>query len=127
MRRALIAVVAILALATAYVVAHWALIELGREVIVLRTEGPDGEWLVTRLWIVDDGWSHGSTVPTNWMHNLKARPIVEVERAGETIATARRASRAHPRIHGPPREVRIAIAVASSGPTMSRRLLRLNG
>jgi hypothetical protein len=51
----------------------------------LRTENPDGGWLETRLWIVDDGafsWLHGGH--SNWMRNLRARPIVAIERGGET-------------------------------------------
>lgn len=101
MKRLLIILGTILGLAVAYVLAHWALIEVGREVIVLRTEEPDGGWLESRLWIVDDGgvsYLHGGD--SGWMHNLKARPIVEVERGGET-----RRYRAvpvpgpHPRIH----------------------------
>ena len=101
MKRLLIAVATLLALAVGYVLAHWALIETGREVIVLRTREPDGTWLETRLWIVDDGgfsWLHGAN--SRWMANLKARPLVELVRVGET-----RALRAtvipgpHPNIH----------------------------
>ena len=85
MRRVAILLAAAVGLCVAYVVAHWALIEVGREVIVLRTEGPGGEWLESRLWIVDDAevsWLHGAD--SAWMRNLEARPIVEIERAGET-------------------------------------------
>jgi hypothetical protein len=80
-----IALAVVLGLCVAYVLAHWALIEVGREVIVLRTEDPDGQWRETRLWIVDEGglpYLHGST--SDWMRNLRERPVVEVERAGET-------------------------------------------
>jgi hypothetical protein len=86
MRRTAIVLAAIFGLCGAYVVAHWALIELGREVIVLRTENLDGGRLETRLWIVDDGtfsWLHGAA-ESHWMRNLRARPIVEIERGGET-------------------------------------------
>jgi hypothetical protein len=55
MRRTAIVLAATFGLCVAYVFAHWALIELGREVIVLRTENRDGGRLETRLWIVDDG------------------------------------------------------------------------
>jgi hypothetical protein len=69
-------VVAVIAgLGLAYLLAHWALIEVGREVIVLRTQNEDGSWLVTRLWIVDDGdasWLHGSA-NSRWERNLAAR------------------------------------------------------
>jgi hypothetical protein len=84
-----------------YVLAHWALIETGREVIVLRTEEPDGRWYETRLWIVDDGatsWLHGGN--SRWMRNLKARPIVEIVRGGATHRyRATPVPGPHPRIH----------------------------
>jgi hypothetical protein len=101
MKRFALACAALLCLALAYVVAHGALIEAGREVIVLRTEEPDGTWLESRLWIVDDGpvaWLHGGD--SRWMQNLEARPIVEVVRGGEAHryrATA--VPGPHPRIH----------------------------
>ena len=101
MRRFAVAVAAVAGLVIAYLAAHLALIETGNEVIVLRTEEPDGKWLETRLWIVDDGassWLHGGD--SHWMRDLKARPIVEVVRSGETHryrATA--VPGPHPRIH----------------------------
>ena len=102
MRRAAIVLAAVVGFCAVYLVAHWALIEVGREVIVLRTEKPDGGWRVTRLWIVDDGgfaWLHGSAT-SDWMLNLKARPIVEIERAGETHRYhATPVPGPHPRLH----------------------------
>jgi hypothetical protein len=84
--RRLVSVLAVgMGLLLALVLAHCALIEVGREVVVLRSEEPTGGWLETRLWIVDEGdvsWLHGAD--SRWMRNLQARPIVEVERAGET-------------------------------------------
>jgi hypothetical protein len=101
MRRVAIVLAAALGIGVAYLVAHWALIELGREVIVLRTENADGSRLETRLWIVDDGsvaWLHGAD--SDWMHNLQARPIVEIERAGETHRYHAHAEPGpHPRVH----------------------------
>jgi len=85
MKRFAVVLAVIAALGATYLLAHWALIEIGREVIVLRTQEADGEWLETRLWIVDEGgvsWLHGAD--SRWMRNLKARPIVEIDRAGET-------------------------------------------
>lgn len=76
----------ILGFGLAYALAHCALIEVGREVIVLHTENEDGTWLESRLWIVDDGpfsWLHGDA-RSRWERNLAARPIVEVTRSGET-------------------------------------------
>jgi hypothetical protein len=101
MRRLIIAFAAVAGLCAAYVLAHWALIETGREVIVLRTEEPDGRWLETRLWIVDDAevsWLHGGD--SRWMRNLEARPVVEVVRAGESHRyRATPAPGPHPRVH----------------------------
>jgi len=85
MKRIAIVLASVVVLGVAYVLAHWALIEVGREVIVLRTQDPDGAWRERRLWIVDAGgfaWLHGGD--SGWMRNLRARPIVEIERAGET-------------------------------------------
>jgi hypothetical protein len=89
-------------LALAYVLAHCALIETGREVIVLRTQNEDGSWLETRLWIVDDGgvsWLHGDA-RSRWERNLAARPVVEVTRAGETHRyRATQVPGPHPKLH----------------------------
>ena len=101
MRRVLLAFACVLGLGGAYLLAHWALIEVGREVIVLRSEEPDGGSLETRLWIVDDGavsWLHGAD--SRWMQNLRARPIVEIVRAGETHRyRATRVPGPHARVH----------------------------
>lgn len=101
MKRLAIALVTVTGLFAAYVAAHWALIEVGREVIVLRTENDGGEWIETRLWIVDDdgaSWLHGGD--SNWMHNLRARPIVEIVRRGETHRyRARSLPGPHPKVH----------------------------
>lgn len=103
-RRIGLVLAAALGLFATYVLAHWALIEVGREVIVLRTENADGSRLETRLWIVDAGgraWLHGGD--SAWMRNLAARPLVEVERGGET-----RRYRAEP-VPGPHPEIDAAL------------------
>lgn len=101
MKRFVIVLAAIVGLCVAYLLAHWALIEIGREVIVLRTQEADGEWLESRLWIVDDGavsWLHGAD--SRWMHNLEARPIVEIDRGGEIHRyRAQPVPGPHPRVH----------------------------
>ena len=74
----------VLGLPIAYLAAHMLLIEAGREVIVLRSQDPEGATVQTRLWIVDDGehaWIHGNR-DSVWMRNLRENPIVEVERGG---------------------------------------------
>lgn len=100
MRRFVIVLAALPALGIGYLLAHWALIEVGREVVVLRTVDDDGAWRKTRLWIVDDGgyaWLHGGS--SRWMQNLRDRPIVEVDRGGDTHRyRAHPVAGAHPRI-----------------------------
>jgi hypothetical protein len=101
MKRFAIVLAAIVGLCAAYLLAHGALIEIGREVIVLRTQEADGGWLESRLWIVDDGaasWLHGAD--SRWMRNLEARPIVEIERGGKTNRyRAEPVPGPHPRLH----------------------------
>jgi hypothetical protein len=85
-KRAAVVAAIVVCLCVAYVPAHLALIEVGREVIVLRTASPEEALLETRLWIVDDSgyaWIHGAA-ESAWMLRLKTDPIVEVERGGET-------------------------------------------
>jgi hypothetical protein len=85
MRRVAVGAAIVVGLCVAYTLAHLALIEVAREVIVLRTRAPEGGWLETRLWIVDDGeiaWLHGGD--SGWMRNLEKDPVVEIERCGET-------------------------------------------
>jgi hypothetical protein len=101
MRRFALVFAAVLSVCVILVLAHYALIEVGREVIVLRTQDAEGEWLETRLWIVDEGgfsWLHGAD--SRWMSNLRARPIVEIERDGESRRyVARPVPGPHPRVH----------------------------
>ena len=102
MRRLIIALAVCAGIGVAYVLAHWALIETGREVVVLRTEETDGRWLETRLWIVDDegvSWLHGN-MGSRWIENLAVRPSVEVVRGEETHRyRAIPVPGPHPRVH----------------------------
>jgi hypothetical protein len=66
--------------------AHFALIEVGREVVTLRTQRPNGTWQETRLWIVDDGssaWLHSAG--SDWARRFDGSPVVEVERGGTVL------------------------------------------
>jgi hypothetical protein len=84
MRRLLLGTVALLAVAAFLGLSHLALIEIGREVITLRTQRPDGTWQKTRLWIVDDGassWLHSAGA--DWLKWFEGDRVVELERAGE--------------------------------------------
>lgn len=88
----------------AYALAHLALIEVGREVVVVHEPTPGGVVHKARLWIVDDGrysWIHpGSANARWWIQHLDANPIVEVDRGGETHRYRALADpEAHARVH----------------------------
>jgi len=74
------------------IVALFAVVMVGaetREVVVLHTTDADGTSHTTRLWIVDgaDGaWLRAGHDGSSWFRDLEARPDVEVERGGETLA-----------------------------------------
>jgi hypothetical protein len=82
-RRVGLAAAALGAVVAALVLGHLALIEVGREVVTLRTQRPDGSWQETRLWIVDEGassWLHSAG--EDWRTRFEGDPLVEVERGG---------------------------------------------
>ena len=84
MRVALRAVLALVALAALAVIAHLAFIEVGREVVTLRTQRADGTWQSTRLWVVDDdgaAWLHSAGAER--AKRFEGDPIVELERGGK--------------------------------------------
>ena len=62
MKRLLLGTAILVVIAVVVVAAHMAFIEIGREVVTLRTQRADGSWQNTRLWIVDDGGS-------SWLHS----------------------------------------------------------
>jgi hypothetical protein len=91
---------AVVALVVLLVLGHLALIEMGREVVTLRTQRADGSWQATRLWIVDDGaasWLHSGG--ESWRKRFEGNPVVEVERAGEVRSyRAQAVPGPHPRV-----------------------------
>jgi hypothetical protein len=105
-RRMLQGALLLAALAALVVLAHLALIEVGREVVTLRTQRPDGTWQATRLWIVDDGgsaWLHSGG--PDWARRFAGDPVVEVERRGRVVRYRARAMPGpHPRVHALLRE-----------------------
>jgi hypothetical protein len=83
MKSLLLALAALVAVAVLLVLAHMAVIEIGREVVTLRTQRADGTWQKSRLWIVDDGessWLHSAG--DAWVKRFEGNPVVEVERGG---------------------------------------------
>ena len=104
MRRLLLGIAILFAVAVMLVVGHLAFIEIGREVVTLRTQNPDGSWRETRLWIVDQGgtpWLHSGGA--SWLARFDGDPIVELKRNGEI-----RRYRAHP-MPGPHPEIDLAL------------------
>lgn len=83
MKRVLLGIVALAAAAAVLVLGHLAVIEIGREVVTLRTQRADGTWQQTRLWIVDEGassWLHSGG--SDWLARFEGDPVVELERSG---------------------------------------------
>ena len=83
MKRVVLGILALGAAAIILVLGHLAFIEMGREVVTLRTQRPDGSWQQTRLWIVDEGassWLHSAGA--DWLARFEGDPVVELERAG---------------------------------------------
>jgi hypothetical protein len=77
-------VLGLVAFAAAAVAAHFAVIELGREVVTLRTQRADGAWQSIRLWAVDDDgavWLHSAG--DDWLPRF-TNPAVDLERSGVT-------------------------------------------
>lgn len=88
----------------AYVLAHLALIEVGREVAVVYEPTPTGGVHKSRLWIVDDGrysWIHpGNANAQWWVQHMDAHPIVEINRGGQIRQyRARPDPEAHGKVH----------------------------
>ncbi len=84
MPRLLVVFATACAIPVAVVLAHFAFIEIGREVVTLRTENADGSWRETRLWVADydgDVWLHSAGAA--WERRFEGNPVVELVRHGE--------------------------------------------
>jgi hypothetical protein len=104
MKRAMIVAAIVIGFCVACALAHLALIEVGREVVVVHEPTPSGGVRRARLWIVDDGpysWIHpGNANAQWWVRHMDANPIVEVERGGRTRRyRARPDPAADPKVH----------------------------
>jgi hypothetical protein len=87
LRRIVVATAIVIGLFVVYAVAHLALIELGREIVVLHKWTPEEATRPTRLWIVDNAataWLHHGYPDSAWIARLKQDPVVTIERAGLT-------------------------------------------
>ena len=98
--RLLLGTAILVVVATLVVLGHLAFIEIGREVVTLRTQRPDSTWQKTRLWIVDDGassWLHSGGAA--WLKRFEGDPVVEVERDGRMLRyRAHAVPGPHPRV-----------------------------
>lgn len=104
MKRVIIVAAIVVAVFAVYVLAHLALIEVGREVVVVNEPTPTGGVHKARLWIVDDGrysWIHpGSANAQWWVQHMDVNPIVEIDRGGEKRRyRARPDPEAHAKVH----------------------------
>lgn len=106
MKLLLIAGAGVVALGVLLVAGHLALIEVGREVVTLRTPLAEDGWQETRLWIVDDegmSWIHSAGEA--WLARFEGDPVVEVERHGVVERYRAHAEPGpHPRVDGLLRE-----------------------
>jgi hypothetical protein len=91
MNTAIVIVASLLGLCVVYVLAHLALIEVGREVVLVKEPTPTGGTRSARLWIVDEGrysWIHSGNANAQWwVVHMDSYPIVEIDRGGQAGAT----------------------------------------
>jgi hypothetical protein len=72
----------------AYIAIHLALIEIGKDIVVLHKPTGDGSLTRARLWIVEEGgrtWLHHGYADSAWIQALETDPVVAIERGGETL------------------------------------------
>jgi len=91
MQRVMVVAAIVFGLCMAYALAHLALIEVGREVVILHKWTPGGTVHKTRLWIVEEGRYalHHGYPDSAWIRRLEADPIVRSSAAAGRATTAR--------------------------------------
>jgi hypothetical protein len=104
MRHVIIVAAIVVGVCVAYVLAHLALIEVGREVVVVYEPTEAGGVSKARLWIVDDGrysWIHPGNANAQWcVQHMDAHRIVEIERGDKTRRyLAQPDPEAHAKVH----------------------------
>lgn len=85
MRRLGIAVAAIVMLFAGYAAFHLAMIDVGKDIVILHKMTGDGTTSRTRLWIADGpghSWLHHGWSDAVWIQHLQTDPIVTIERDG---------------------------------------------
>jgi hypothetical protein len=78
----LIVPVSLVVLVGGYILAHLALIEIGREVVIVHKSDTKH----TRLWVVDEAgyaWVHHCGFEDEWIRSLATDPLLMMERVGE--------------------------------------------
>ena len=85
MNRPSAVVVIIVSLCAGYAAIHLAMIDVGKDVVILHKKTGDGATSMTRLWIVDapgHSWLHHGWSDAAWIQHLKEEPIVTINRDG---------------------------------------------
>ncbi len=85
MKRLAIAVVVIVIVCVGYAAIHLAMIDVGKDVVILQKKTPDGRTSKTRLWIVDasgHSWLYHGWSDTPWVLHLEAEPVLTISRDG---------------------------------------------
>ncbi len=88
MRRATLALAALVLLAALFLLTVGLASESGEEIVVLTTTAEDGAPAETRLWVVDDAghaWLRAGVPTSGWLVRLEAHPEVTVLRGGESL------------------------------------------
>ncbi|MCP5055667.1 MAG: hypothetical protein GY937_02960 [bacterium] len=85
MKRLAMAAAAMVMLCVAYAAIHLAMIDVGKDIVILHKMTADGTTSRTRLWIVDGAghsWLHHGWPEAVWIQHLQVDPIVVMDRDG---------------------------------------------
>ena len=85
-RRLLVALGLVLALAVAFIASIILASETGAEVVTVETEEPEGSTRKTRLWVVDDGdfaWLRAGMGPVPWLDQAARKGTLVMIRGGD--------------------------------------------
>lgn len=85
MKRLAIVLLVIVSVCVVYAAIHFAMIDVGKDIVVLHKKTGDGAASMTRLWIVDapqHSWLHHGWSDAPWIQHLQDEPIVTIDRSG---------------------------------------------